>query len=149
MRPALANFLRNPTPFSILTRSTRPLLVAHVQTDGSFRNGVSCTAALLKTPTPEDYTLLTTHFGHKDSQHSEWASVLDGILFSAKKDQGAIELDNDCLGIIKGLTQRRPPTDKLASHLYGKIFREVRRMDHVGVRWIPREMNRADELFRR
>ena len=75
--------------------------------------------------------------------------MLDGILFSAKKDQGAIELENDCLGIIKGLTQRRPPTDKLASHLYGKIFREIRRMDHVGVRWIPREMNRADELFRR
>ena len=149
MRPALANFLRNPTPFSILTRSVRPVLVAQVQTDGSFRNGISCTGTLLRTTQGEDYTLLSTHFGHKDSQHSEWASVLDGILFSAKKDQGAIELENDCLGIIKGLSLRRPPADKLASHLYGKIFREVRRMDYVGVRWIPREMNRADELFRR
>ena len=148
MRPALLNFLRNPTPFSVLTRSLRPPIVAHVQTDGSFTPQVSRTAALLKTVKGEEYSLLKTYFEHKNCTHSEWCSVLDGILYSVKKDQGSVELENDCLGVVRALTQKRRPVDRFAADCYGKIYREVRGLEHFGIRWIPREMNRADQLFR-
>jgi hypothetical protein len=148
MRPALANFLRNPTPFSVLTRSVRPAIVAHVQTDGSYRTDVSRTATLLKTVQGEEFSLFKTYFEHKNCTHSEWCSVLDGILFSVKKDQGVVELENDCMGVVKALTQKRQPVDRLSAHFYGKIYREIRGLEHFGIRWIPREMNRADDLFR-
>lgn len=148
MRPALASFLRNPTPFSVLTRSVRPALVAHVQTDGSFTPQLSRTASLLKTTKGEDYGLYKTYFEHKNCTHSEWCSVLDGILFSVKKDQGAVELENDCLGVVKALTQKRQPVDRISAHFYGKIYKEIRGLEHFGIRWIPREMNKADEMFR-
>ena len=148
MRPALANFLRNPTPFSVLTRSVRPVHIAHVQTDGSFTPQASRTATILKTVQGEEYSLFRTYFEHKNSQQSEWCSVLDGILYSVKKDQGHIELENDCLGVVRALTQKRQPLDRFAAHCYGKIYKEIRGLEHFGIRWIPREMNRADELFR-
>jgi hypothetical protein len=148
MRPALANFLRNPMPFSVLTRSVRPAIVAHVQTDGSFTPQVSRTATLLKTVQGEEYSLFKTYFEHKNCGHSEWCSVLDGILFSVKKDQGSVELENDCLGVVRALAQKRQPVDRASAYFYGKIWREIRGLEHFGIRWIPREMNRADELFR-
>ena len=146
MRPALANFLRNPTPFSLL-KGLRPPKVAHVQTDGSFKD-ISRTAVLLRTTSLEDYALRTTYLDHKNSGHSEWCSVLDGILFSKQKDQGSIELENDCLGVIQALTRKRKPKDALSAYLYNTIFKELRELDHCGIRWIPRELNKADDLFR-
>lgn len=148
MRPALANFLRNPPPFSVLRGTAlRPSKLAHVQTDGSFKD-LSRTAVLLRTTIPEEYTLLGTYFDHKNSGHSEWCSVLDGILFSKKKDQGCLELENDCLGVIQALTRKKQPRDALSAYLYSSISKEIRGLEHFGIRWIPREMNKADDLFR-
>ena len=147
MRPALANFLRNPTPFSLL-KGIRPPKVAHVQTDGSFKD-ISRTAVLLRTTKPEDFALRTTYFDHKNSGHSEWCSVLDGILLAKRKDQGSLELENDCLGVIQALTRKRQPRDQLSAYFYTAIYRELKELDHCGIRWIPRELNKADDLFRR
>ena len=152
MRPALANFLQNPTRFSVLkglplAPSTLPPKVAHVQTDGSFTS-FSRTAVLLRTVTPEEYTLRSTYFDHVNSTQSEWCSILDGILFSKRKDQGSIQLENDCLGVIQALLRNRPPRDELTAHFYTTIFKELRELDYFGIRWIPREMNKADQLFR-
>lgn len=149
MRPALLNFLRNPTPFSILRGSShlKPSKVAHVQTDGSFTH-FSRTAVILRTTTPEDYTLRSTYFDHINSTQSEWCSILDGILLSKRKNQGSIELENDCLGVIQSLLRKRPPRDELFAYFHTSIHREVRELDHFGIRWIPREINKADTLFR-
>lgn len=154
MRPAVAKFLQNPTRFSVLkglplAPSTLPPKVAHVQTDGSFTSvsRMSRTAVLLRT-IGEEYTLRSTYFDHVDSTQSEWCSILDGILFSKRKDQGSIQLENDCFGVIQALLRNRPPRDDLAAHYYTSIFKELRELDHFGIRWIPREMNKADELFR-
>lgn len=149
MRPVLANFLRNPTPFSVLRGTAlRPSKLAHVQTDGSFKE-LSHTGVLLKTTIPEEYSLLSTYFDHKNSTHSEWCSILDGILFSKRKDQGSVELENDCLGVIQALTRKKQPRDELSAYFYSSITKEIRGLDHFGIRWIPREMNKADDLFRR
>lgn len=148
MRPALANFLRNPTRFSVLRgTAARPVQVAHVQTDGSFKE-VSRTGVLLRTTTSEEYSLLSTYVGHKNSGHSEWCSVLDGILLSKRKDQGCLELENDCLGVIQALTRKKFPRDALSAYFYSSIAKEMQDLEHFGVRWIPRELNRADDLFR-
>ena len=152
MRPALANFLQNPTRFSVLkglplAPSTLPPKVARVQTDGSFTS-FSRTAVLLRTTTPEEYTLRSTYLDHVNSTQSEWCSILDGIIFSKRKDQGSIQLENDCLGVIQALLRNRPPRDELTAHFYTTIFKELRELDYFGIRWIPREMNKADQLFR-
>jgi hypothetical protein len=149
MRLALANFLRNPTPFSVLRGSTlRPPKVAHVQTDGSFKE-LSYTGVLLRTTLPEEYSLLSTYFDHKNATHSEWCSILDGILFSKRKDQGSVELENDCLPVIQSLASKKQPRDALSAYFYGSITKEMRDLDHFAIRWIPREMNKADDLLRR
>ena len=152
MRPAMAKFLQNPTRFSVLkglplAPSTLPPKVAHVQTDGSFTT-LSRTAVLLRTISREDYTLRSTYLDHVNSTQSEWCSILDGILLSKRKDQGSIQLENDCFGVIQALLRNRPPKEEFAAHYYITIFKELRELDHFGIRWIPREMNKADELFR-
>ena len=148
MRPALAAFLRNPTPFSVLKGSALPRVkVAQVQTDGSFTS-FSRTAVLLRTTSSEDYTLRCTYFDHMNSTQSEWCSILDGILFSKRKDQGSIQLENDCLGVVQALLRKKPPRDELLAYFHTSIYKELKELDHFGIRWIPREINKADELFR-
>uniref|UniRef100_A0A6C0APJ6 RNase H type-1 domain-containing protein n=1 Tax=viral metagenome TaxID=1070528 RepID=A0A6C0APJ6_9ZZZZ len=152
MRQALATFLKKPTPFSILTKSgPRPPKVALVQTDGSFSTQyveMSRTAVILRTNEHIDYTLIDTYIDHINSTESEWVSVLSGIEFALKKDQGSVELENDCLPVIKHLIFRKPPAKSYLADYYSQIFKESRKMEYLGVRWIPRELNKADDLFR-
>ena len=152
MRPALANFLRQPTTFVPLSKSIlRPPKVAQVQTDGSFSlefKEMSRTAVILKTRDGIDYSLFDSYTDHWNSTESEWCSVLNGIRFALKKDQGSVELENDCLPVIKHLTHRRAPMKSYLAEYYSQIFKEAKTMEYLGIRWIPREFNRADDLFR-
>ena len=148
MRPSLANFLKNPHPFLPLSmRIFRPPTIARVQTDGSYKNQISRTAVLLKTRDNIDYTLINTYFDHLNSTEAEWVSVLNGIQYALKKDQGSVELENDCLPVIKHLIHKRPPAKSYLVTHYTAILKEARYMDYLGVRWIPREFNKADDLF--
>jgi hypothetical protein len=150
MHPALGRFLINSTKFTPLSRSMlRPDKVALIQTDGSFSKGnISRTAVTLNTPNNMNYTFMNTYFDHLNSTESEWCSVLDGILFAEKKNQGAIELENDCLPVIRHLIIKKPPVQSYLQGYYHTILIELKAMDYVGVRWIPREINKADVLFR-
>ena len=114
-----------------------------IQTDGSFKSGISRTACLF--PRSREY-MLRTYLDHRHSADSEWCSVLDGIRLAKELDRGAIFLENDCLGVVQALVSRRPP-----KHMdyYHAILDEIRQMDYIGIRWIPRELNRADDLFHR
>jgi len=136
-------------PFHRLTGLIRPATVAHVQTDGSYhhRQRLSRTAVILRTD--DEYRLMTTYMEgeHKNSTESEWASVLDGLQFSIAKDQGAVELENDNLGVIEALIKRRAKKEVERYYLHA-ILEESADLDWLGIRWIPRELNRADTLFR-
>ena len=151
MRPALATFLRNPQPFSPLSRSIqRPARVALVQTDGSFSTQypeLSRTAVILRTRDHIDYTLVDTYTDHWNSHETEWASVLNGIRFALKKDQGSVELENDCLPVIKHLIHKRKPLKSYLADYYTQILKEAKTMEYLSIRWIPRELNKADDLF--
>ena len=79
---------------------------------------------------------------------SEWCSILDGIRYAIQRDEGSIELENDCLPIVRSITRRKIPTNSLLANYYTAVFKEIRELDYLGIRWIPRELNKADELFR-
>jgi hypothetical protein len=128
-------------------RTFRPPKIARVQTDGFYKDEISRTAVLLKTRDNIDYTLINTYFDHLNSTEAEWVSVLNGIQYALKKDQGSVELENDCLPVIKHLIHRRPPAKSYLATYYTAILKEARYMDYLGVRWVPREFNKADDLF--
>jgi hypothetical protein len=152
MRQALATFLKKPTVFISLTRSSpRPPKVALVQTDGSFSSQfveMSRTAVILKTSDALEYSLVDTYTDHWNSTESEWASVLNGVQFALKKDQGSVELENDCLPVIKHLIAKQAPAKSYLADYYAAVLKEAKKMEYLGVRWIPRELNRADDFFR-
>ena len=84
---------------------------------------------------------------HKNSTESEWASILDGIIFSRTNDQGAVELENDNLGVVHTLKMGRA-TKEMDRYYSNAIAKEVDKLEWISLRWIPREYNRADRLFR-
>jgi len=141
--------MRKAGPFStIWKRFSKPLEVAHLQTDGSFRyrDRISRTAALLKSE--ETFKSVKTYFDHQNSYESEWCSILDGIQMTQKNEVSSISLENDNLGVINSLVQQRPPRHEYVAAYYDLIMKEVKHMDYVEMRWIPRRYNKADGLFR-
>ena len=141
--------MRKAGPFStIWKRFSKPLELAHLQTDGSFRyrDRISRTASLLKADTT--FKSVKTYFDHQNSYESEWCSILDGIQMTQKNEVSSISLENDNLGVINSIIQRRPPRHDYAAAYYELIMKEVKHMDYVEMRWIPRRYNKADGLFR-
>jgi len=124
-----------------------PLALAAIQTDGSFQKNISRTAVILDTTQGEQFTLSNTYFTHANSHESEWCSVLNGLKFSLKKNQRAVTLENDNQGLIQSLITQTPP-QRIYSHYYDSIFMLMDSFEWVSVRWIPRELNKADRLFR-
>jgi ribonuclease HI len=123
-----------------------PHIFASVQTDGSFRKNISRTAILLNTTEGEQYRLVNTYFDHANSNESEWCSVLDGLDYSLQKNQKSLLLENDNLGVIQSLIRQKPQNS--CWEYYDSIYEILESFDWVSVRWIPRELNRADKLFR-
>ena len=136
-------------PFHRLAGVIRPAAVARVQTDGSYQHALrlSRTAVILRAD--DEWRLMKTYIEgeHANSTESEWASVLDGIQFSIAKDQGALELENDNQGVIEALIRRRAKKEVERYYLH-TILEESADLEWLGIRWIPRELNRADTLFR-
>ena len=126
-----------------------PAHVAHVQTDGSFRMATrhSRTAVLLQTDTGQVHNQVNHYLTHQNSHESEWQSIYDGILLSIRKDQWAVELENDCFGVVAGIVGKQTVNPKYVDY-YLSIKNEIRQLDYFRIKWIPRELNRADSLFR-
>ena len=127
----------------------RPPQVALIQTDGSFsvkQQNLSRTAVILTTE-KGTYTLCKTYFDHTDSTESEWCSVLDGVTYAVKKGQDCLELENDNQGVIRCLTLNVKPQRPHIADYYHAIKESVELFEYLGIRWIPRRLNRADDLF--
>jgi ribonuclease HI len=119
-----------------------------VQTDGSFHEG----ARISKTAAIAFQNPLVNHmkiwFDHESSYESEWASVLEGLRMSQSLGIDAVELENDNLSVMTYLRDKRIPGGPMAATYYKEILEESAKMEWVGIRWIPRERNFADTLFR-
>jgi len=145
-RPLFSKVSRIATLIPICKNSiVEPLALAAIQTDGSFRK-ISRTAVLLDTIQGEQFTLVNTYFTHANSYESEWCSVLNGLEFALKKKQTAVTLENDNQGVIQSLITQTPP--KTFWNYYDDIYDLMDEFDWVSMRWIPRERNKADRLFR-
>ena len=83
------------------------------------------------------------------STEAEWASVAIGLSLALERGSDAIAVENDNLGVIRSLIF---PNTKLR-HEYARYYRDrillsALETSWTGARWIPREQNRADDLFR-
>jgi hypothetical protein len=128
-------------------RGIRPLRTALLQTDGSFRTdlNLSRTACILTVETV-DYKRMASYFDHRSHIESEWCSILDGLYFAASNDQGSVDLENDNQAVVNCILRGRTPY-RYADYFWA-IRDSINTMDYVGLRWIPRELNKSDELFR-
>lgn len=151
MRPCLAKFLSNPPKFTVITTPIiHPLpKMPRLQTDGSFGyKGVSRTAVLYRNKKGNDSMQCKTYFDHSTPTESEWCSVLDGIKYAVKKDEGFIELENDNLGVITCLISEIEPSNPIHAFYFTSIYKQIEHFDYVAIRWIPREMNASHEIFK-
>ena len=127
----------------------QPPLYAHIQTDGSWKPKLARVAAIVVTADGSTTYRRMDQLQAENSTETEWASVAYGIRLALKHQQDTLCMENDNLGVIQALTQ---PGIRLR-HEYARYYRDqIQRMSAqtawTGVRWIPREANRADALFR-
>ena len=140
-------------PFNSLSKSSFiiPENVSHIQTDGSFGfqyKNISRTACIMKDSKKDNRSIINTYLDHKNSYESEWCSVVDGIDFAIKKKEYSLEIENDNLSLIKCLINKKRPAQKYVVDYFDYIMDISGSVDYLGVRWIPRELNKADALFR-
>jgi ribonuclease HI len=139
-------------PFYALSkgRFIIPERVSHIQTDGSFgpQYKISRTACLMVDSKKDTRTLINTYLDHKNSYESEWSSVVDGIDFALKKKEYTLEIENDNLSVIQCLINNKRPKQKYVVDYFDYVMDISRKIDYLGIRWIPRELNKADDLFR-
>ena len=109
---------------------------------------MSRTAVILTTQMGVEHTLSKTYDTHVNSTESEWCSVLDGIQYAILRGQGAVDLENNNLGVIRSLIKERMPMNPLIAKYYTSINAHMYYLDYFSVRWIPRRFNRADGLVR-
>jgi hypothetical protein len=132
------------------TSILKPPVLARAQTDGSYHSAYKMSRTAVILHTPEKFMMIRSYLDgeHKNSTESEWASIYDGVVFSNTQGQGSLELENDNLGIIRCLQEGKAAKGLEFDYLY-EIMRIADDMEWLGVRWIPREQNRADQLFRK
>ena len=126
-----------------------PPLVARAQVDGSFSRASGKVAAILTTDTGEAIYRKTQAMKAFNSTETEWAAVALGLELALQHDQTAIGIENDCLGVIQALMfPDTPLKHAYARHWRATIQKLATETHWTGVRWIPREINKADGLLR-
>ena len=80
---------------------------------------------------------------------SEWASITDSLEYVLKKKEKSAQLENDCQPVINSIINKVSPKNPLFLQYY-KHFDYVINgyFDWFAIRWIPRGLNKADDLFR-
>jgi len=122
-----------------------------LQTDGSFRRANGRAAALLFHHS-NIYSKVWNLEHAKDSYETEWASVYHGLLFSMNTNVYRLHIENDNQGVILNLLRANVQKKKQTQNPYVVEYREailnlVKQTEWTAIRWIPRENNRADDLF--
>jgi len=136
----------------------RPRYPSLVQTDGSYHRGRNAGyAAALLFHDNKKYKHLLYLDNAQDSCETEWASVYNGLVFSLEKNVSEINIENDNLGVVKNLTEytnkekyrnRTKNKKEYAEHYKHEILKLTKYTKWTGIRWIPRGLNRADDIFR-
>ena len=122
-------------------------VISYIQTDGSFKPGEARIAGILRTPAKSIQYMFPIKA--KSSTETEWASVAFGLQIALEYNCDTVALENDNLGVIRSLLF----PDSRLRHEYARIYRDriltlSTKTEWTGVRWIPRDQNTADALFR-
>jgi ribonuclease HI len=78
---------------------------------------------------------------------AEWASVAAGLEFALEHNETAVCIENDNQSVVEGLLKKERNRMEYARYYKNRIEFLTREANWVGVRWIPRKFNRADDLF--
>lgn len=129
-------------------QSVLPPILTYVQTDGSYRLSRARIAAIIQ-PTAGEEQRYMFPIEASCSTEAEWASVAIGLSLALERGSDAIAVENDNLGVIRSLIF----ANTKLRHEYARYYRDrillsALETSWTGARWIPREQNRADDLFR-
>lgn len=128
-----------------------PRFCARLQTDGSFNHNTKLSrVAMILTTEYNGYSL--KHMERipdaHDSTETEWASINHGLLFALENNERNIQIENDNLGVVRGLMlQNCVLKNEYAKYHRYIIMNTVAKTYWTAIRWIPRELNASDALF--
>lgn len=130
-------------------RALQPLILTRVQTDGSFGRPIAQAAAVITHPNGFEVAAQKIRVPEaRSSTETEWASVAFGLRLALENDHETVGLENDCLGVVSALMYpMNPLRHAYARHYRNLIYGLAAQTAWTGVRWIPRQVNRADDLF--
>lgn len=125
-----------------------PPIVSYLQTDGSFhmKSKLSRVAFILKTPTNEYAKMLEIQHA-TNSTETEWASIAYGIAYSFTRGHSVLAVENDNLGVVSAIITNANVKQDYARYYQHEIYKMAQQSLWLGLRWIPREENKADMLF--
>lgn len=131
-------------------RALQPLLLTRVQTDGSYGRhlGGGRMAAIITGSNGRQSGSQMLPVSAVNATEAEWASVAFGLRLAIENDAETIGLENDNLGVVSALIHAANPLKHAyARHYRKQIYDLAADTMWTGVRWIPRAVNRADDLF--
>lgn len=150
------NFLFNPVYSPIIhiggTKAHQPPqpLLSLVYVDGSYRQNPprAAVAYYMKSVSGSIYSS-SIPIKAQSSTEAEWASIYFGLKTALENDYKDIHIKNDCLSVIQAFLphSNEPRLD------YARYFKkEIKGLatnggDWVGISWIPRELNLADQIL--
>lgn len=122
------------------------MLATRMQTDGSYIHSLKLSRIACWIPEAKQGWLTTySDNEHRDSMESEWCSIVDAL----DKEIPLLNIENDCQGVINSLILKKKPRKDYLREYYWEILERAGQMEWLGICWIPRELNRADDLFRK
>jgi hypothetical protein len=127
-----------------------PPILAIVQTDGSFYHYSKAgkANALLLKPDDTFSSHVQSLYNLNSSTEAEWVAVYLGMNEAEQANQSSIGLENDCLSVVHQIMMKSHQDHDYARYYHYKIKEASKKFDWCGIRWIPREMNRANRLLR-
>lgn len=130
----------------------RPPVVSLAQTDGSYWSHYKIGRKAVHFTNNHNggsiYTFVNTYYETRNSTEAEWASVADGVLYGSMKCP-AIHLENDNLGVVQKIIGQAKPKYAWEREYRDFIYDIVKHdLEYMTISWIPRELNKADSLFR-
>ena len=132
-------------------RVLQPPFLTRVQTDGSFgraHGGGRIAAVITESDGTRGAAQMVPAPRARSSMEAEWASVEFGLRMALENDYEAVGIENDCLGVVSAIMfPQNPLKQAYARHYRAAIYDLTRQTLWTGVRWIPRSINRADDLF--
>jgi len=138
--------------FRIASRTIYKPPLCLIQTDGSFHHRLQISRTAVLSVTTPAYERVATYYDHENCYESEWVSVLDGLKLARSLDIEGVQIENDNMGVISVLRAQEEPNwsnqTNIREHFY-EIKQLANEFDWVEVRWIPREINYADTLFKK